>query len=329
MSNSGQPNECVEHNLPQPATAIVSHRVCADKIEEYRLAQTAISRAARNFPGFIGTEVLSPVLGLQEEWIVIFRLESNQAMKRWLESTERTALADKIEDCLTEPSHLLVLASDERGEPPAAMVFACRVREAGVPDYLAWRRKVIAAEAHIPGYLATECFEPRAKGQKEWVDIVRYDSAEHLEAWMQSKERAELLEELDPLVESLHSHQVTGLEGWFAINRQSAEPFVAPPAWKQGASVLLALYPTVMILSLLTSRPLRSLSFPVQMMIRNMLSVALLTWLVMPLMTRWLGFWLNIPSRKTDARGRAREGLGILIVTGFLVLFVGIFRLLW
>jgi uncharacterized protein len=77
----------MEHNLPQPATAIVSHRVCADKIEEYRLAQTAISRAARNFPGFIGTEVLSPVLGLQEEWIVIFRLESNQAMKRWLDRT--------------------------------------------------------------------------------------------------------------------------------------------------------------------------------------------------------------------------------------------------
>jgi len=49
----------------------------------------------------------------------------------------------------------------------------------------------------------------------------------------------------------------------------------------------------------------------------------------MPLMTRWLGFWLNIPSGKTDARGRAREGLGILIVTGFLALFVGIFRLLW
>jgi antibiotic biosynthesis monooxygenase (ABM) superfamily enzyme len=89
MSNSGQPNDCLGHNLPQPATAIVSHRVRPDKIEEYRLAQTAISRAARNFPGFIGTEVLSPVPGLQEDWIVIFRLESNQAMKRWLESIER------------------------------------------------------------------------------------------------------------------------------------------------------------------------------------------------------------------------------------------------
>jgi uncharacterized protein len=260
MSSSAQPNDSAEHDIPLPATAIASHRVRPDKIEEYRSAQTAISHAARNFPGFIGTEVLSPVPGLQEEWIVIFRLESNQALKRWLENPEHTKLAKRIEDCLTEPAHLLVLASDEGTEPPAAMVFASRVCEDRVPDYLAWRRKVIAAEAHIPGYLATECFEPRAKGQKEWVDIVRYDSAEHLEAWMQSKERAELLEELDPLIESLHSHQVTGLEGWFAINRQSAEQFVAPPPWKQGASVLLALYPTVMILSLLTGRPLRSLS---------------------------------------------------------------------
>ena len=60
-----------------------------DKIAEYRAAQDAITDAARRFPGFVGTEVLGPVAGLQEEWVAIFRLESNQAMKRWLDSPER------------------------------------------------------------------------------------------------------------------------------------------------------------------------------------------------------------------------------------------------
>src|SRR5918911_1735856 len=106
----------------QPATAIVSHRVPPDKVAEYCEAQAALTEAARNFPGFVGTEVLSPVAGLQEEWVAIFRLESNQAMKRWLESPERARLAARIERCLVEPSHLQVLASDEQAEPPVAMV---------------------------------------------------------------------------------------------------------------------------------------------------------------------------------------------------------------
>src|SRR5260370_38785336 len=113
-----------EPQAPQPATAIASHRVMPDKIAEYRAAQGAITDAARRFDGFIGTEVLGPVAGLQEEWVAIFRLESNQAMKRWLASTERLDLAARIENFLIEPSRMLVLASYDNSEPPVAMFFA-------------------------------------------------------------------------------------------------------------------------------------------------------------------------------------------------------------
>src|ERR1700730_11845910 len=94
-----------EPQAPQPATAIASHRVRPDKVAAYVEAQTAITDAARRFAGFVGTEVLCPVIGLQEEWVAMFRLESNQAMKRWLESPERLQLAARIEKVLIEPSH--------------------------------------------------------------------------------------------------------------------------------------------------------------------------------------------------------------------------------
>ena len=89
--------ESCEAHAPQPATAIASHLVRADKADEYFKAQTAITEAARKFPGFVGTEVLSPIPDLQAEWVAIFRLESNQAMKRWLDSPERAQLAARIE----------------------------------------------------------------------------------------------------------------------------------------------------------------------------------------------------------------------------------------
>src|SRR5271168_447525 len=188
--------ESQEPRTPQPATAIASHRVRPEKVDAYIKVQSAMTDAARRFPGFIGTEVLDPVPGLQEEWVAIFRLESNHAMKGWLESPERLTLVPRIEELLLEPSHLLLLASDDCTEPPVAMVFTHRLAPDKVPAYLDWRRRAIAAQAHHPGYLATELFEPHGKFD-EWVDIVRYDSTRNLSEWMESQERLDLLKELE------------------------------------------------------------------------------------------------------------------------------------
>lgn len=308
--------------VPQPATAIASHLVRADKADEYQKAQTAITDAARKSSGFIGTEILGPIPGLQVEWVAIFRLESNAAMKRWLNSPEHTQLAARIEACLSEPSHLLLLASDDDAEPPVAMVFTHRVAKDKVEDYLAWRRKVIAAQAHYPGYLATEFFRPHGTFQNEWVDVVRYSSVDDLNRWMESEERNALLKELDPIVESMHAHPMTGLEGWFALNREPGATVSVPPRWKQALAVLFALYPTVMVLTFLN--PLwRNLPLPQSMLIGNFLSVSLLTYLVMPRVSQFLGFWLEAPTREWK-----NEVLGLSTVAIGLLLFVLIFQAL-
>jgi uncharacterized protein len=312
--------DACEARVLQPATAIASHLVRADKADEYLAAQTAITEAARRFPGFVGTEVLCPIAGLQDEWVAIFRLESNEAMKRWLNSPERAQLATRIEACLSEPSHMLLLASDDNAEPPVAMVFTHRIARDKVGAYLAWRRKAIGAQAHYPGYLATEFFEPRGTFQSEWVDIVRYDNVDDLNRWMASKERAALLEELQPIVESMHAHPLTGLEGWFALNRGVGTTVGGPPPWKQALAVLLALYPTVMVLNFLN--PLwHNLPFADQMLIGNFLSVGLLTYLVMPKVSQFLNFWLAAPVRDWK-----NEALGLSTVAAGLALFVIIFQ---
>jgi uncharacterized protein len=317
--NDGSIEGCEAH-VPQPATAIASHLVHPDKAGEYLQAQAAITEAARRFPGFVGTEVLGPIAGLQKEWVAIFRLESNQAMKRWLESPERARLAARIETCLSEPSHMLLLASDDDAEPPVAMVFTHRVARDKVDAYLAWRRKVIEAQTHYPGYLATEFFKPHGTFQNEWVDIVRYDNVDDLNRWMASPEREALLQELDPIVESMHAHRVTGLEGWFALNRAPGAMVSVPPSWKQAMAVLFALYPTVMVLNFLT--PLwHTLPFADQMLIGNFLSVSLLTYLVMPRVSQFLNFWLSGPVLDWK-----NEALGVGAVVAGLVLFVIIFQ---
>jgi antibiotic biosynthesis monooxygenase (ABM) superfamily enzyme len=320
MSDDSTPSS--ETYVPQPATAIASHLVRPDKVQEYFAAQTAITKAARKFSGFVGTEVLGPIPGLQREWVAIFRLESNEAMKRWLESSERKLLAARIEAFLLEPSHMLLLASDDDAEPPVAMVFTHSVAKDKVEKYLEWRRKTIEAQAHYPGYLATEFFRPQGTFQNEWVDIVRYDNINDLNHWMESKERQALLEELKPIVESMHAHRVTGLEGWFALNRGPGATVNGPPSWKQALSVLFALYPTVMILNFLT--PIwHTLPFADQMLISNILSCAALTWLVMPRVSQFLDFWLT-----GAVRDWKNEAMGVGTIVAGLVLLVIIFQAL-
>ncbi|MEV5242753.1 hypothetical protein AB0K89_27135 [Streptomyces cinnamoneus] len=91
-------------------------------------------------------------------------------------------------------------------------------------------------------------------------------------------------------------------------------------------SVVLALYPTVMVLNLTVGAELDDLGVPgyLGLFLSNVLSVGILTWLLMPLVNRALAFWL-VPRR---TRGyRVHLAGAAVMVLGYL-LFVTIFGLI-
>lgn len=95
-------------------------------------------------------------------------------------------------------------------------------------------------------------------------------------------ERARTLTEGEPIYRPLH-----GLEAWFR------SPTSPPPRWKMAVATLLGVYPTSMLIGetvgpWMHSWPLlfRSLCFAILM-------VAMLTWVVMPVVTRFLHNWLH------------------------------------
>jgi uncharacterized protein len=91
--------------------------------------------------------------------------------------------------------------------------------------------------------------------------------------------------------------------------------------------VLVALYPTVMLLTILTNPLMPYLTLAVQMLIGNVLSIIVLTWLVMPRVSRLLSFWLVTPVGGVAPEGRWKlEVLGIAIVAVSIVVFVLVFR---
>lgn len=86
-----------------------------------------------------------------------------------------------------------------------------------------------------------------------------------------------------------------------------------PPNWKQAMVVLLVLFPTVMVLGKALSPFLSGLPFALQMFLSNVASVALMTWLFMPVALRRLGPWLTPAGTGIGVRGLVTVLIGYAV----------------
>lgn len=167
-----------------------------------------------------------------------------------------------------------------------------RVRPGHEAQFAEWVDDVTAAASRFPGHLGSGYVRP-AEPDGEHTVVYRFDSPEHLDAWQSSDERKALLEHSrEFIVGEPRVEMVTGLESWFSsVTTPGEKP---PPAWKQAALIWLGLYPTVLVLSYTVLLPLRGWPIPLRTIVSTGLSVALMTWIVMPNLTRWFGRWLSM-----------------------------------
>lgn len=184
-------------------------------------------------------------------------------------------------------------------------------------------RKAKQHKGHIRTDLCAPMKGPQPGQPMKWYSIVYFDSTERLNQWMKSSDREALV---NSGRKTFFSYQFvsfsTGLEGWFSKRLGTEQLGFGPPAWKQNAAVILALYPTVVIQSLLFSTLgiMQSWALPNAMIVNNIITSSVLTWVVMPVVTKLLGFWLR-PSYqpkkwKTDLLGAAvvAVALGLMIL---------------
>jgi len=209
----------------------------------------------------------------------------------------------------------------------AASVIVHHVPEALTDKFLSWQRGITAAAQQFAGYLRTDVYPPAEGRQAEWVIVVHFENHAALNDWLESPQRSRWIGELttelgDFTVKTLPK----GFGPWFA----DAEPLPAdhapderlPPNWKMALVVLLALYPTVMLLTLLVTPWLAGLGLAVSMLIGNALSVAFLQWGIMPRLTAVLRRWLVAPSHQAVALNVG----GTLAIVAVLAFLVGLFQ---
>ncbi|WP_308404662.1 antibiotic biosynthesis monooxygenase [Streptomyces sioyaensis] len=310
------------------ATVVTSQKVREGRTDEYQRWQDKTNRAAREFEGFVAAEVYPPGAGEENEWVTVFRFSDMDHLTAWLDSSRRQDLLAEAAGLFAGPPRQEVLEGgtpSEQAPEAVTAVISHEVRPGHEQAFLDWQQKALEAQEKAPGFMGSELFKPVRGVQEHWVVVFRFDSREHLDHWLESDVRKTLLEEGEKHFTSFDVRKVgSSFSGWFQFDHGKGGS--APPNWKQAMSVVLALYPTVMVLNLTVGIALEKLTIRgyIGLFLSNVLSVSALTWLLMPLVNKALAFWL-VPERCTSRRIQVL-GTGV-VVLGYLV-SIGVFGLI-
>jgi antibiotic biosynthesis monooxygenase (ABM) superfamily enzyme len=186
-----------------------------------------------------------------------------------------------------------------------------------------WQRGVTAAAAQFPGYNGTDLYPATLGHGDEWVVVIHFDDDKSLQNWLNSSVRAEWVEKLKSQVGEFELRAIPGGFGpWFAGLARGPEE--VPPGWKMVLTVVLCLFPTVMLLSLFPGPYINPLGLAVSMLIGNVLSVSILQWFVTPVVTKLLAWWLKANTEKDLSVTIA----GVVLVLVLLAILCFLFRLI-
>jgi antibiotic biosynthesis monooxygenase (ABM) superfamily enzyme len=182
---------------------------------------------------------------------------------------------------------------------PVTTTITRRVRPGHEPFYEGFLAGIIAAASRFPGHLGVEVFRPEAASAGEYRIVYRFDSGEHMRAWLESDERAAWLERAEPhVIGPMRTRFVTGLETWFTVPGRPGNP--PPPPYKMALLTWITIFPLITLVVLALDPALDELTLVPRLALTTAVTVPIMTWLVMPRVTRLLHRWLY-PDRISQA----------------------------
>ena len=149
------------------------------------------------------------------------------------------------------------------------------------------------AESGVHG--AAMLVPPPGSSSAQYGIIRSFASAAERDAFYASPLYLEWKKRVAPLSDGEpEARELQGLEAFFRGNNSAP-----PPRWKMAIATYLGVVPVIMTLALTLGPLIRSWNFVLYNLVFNACVVALLTWAVMPLITRALHAWLQGGELKT------------------------------
>jgi uncharacterized protein len=178
-----------------------------------------------------------------------------------------------------------------QSDPPVTVDVMQRVRPGKEREFETLLEQIIGTASTFAGYLGSSVFRPNEQEPSEYRVIFKFDRLENLKLWENSTARQKYLTQAKELTVSEGIFSIiTGLETWFTL---PSKPGMKPPArYKMVLVSGLAIFAINRILALLPGAWLGPLPPLVQLLVLILITTTLMTYVVMPRLTKLLAGWL-------------------------------------
>jgi antibiotic biosynthesis monooxygenase (ABM) superfamily enzyme len=260
-------------------------RIREDKGSDFTQWRARLQTSVLN-AGAVSFEYLPPAPPEQTEAVVLARFQSLEALRTWRLSDHNRELIAEAEP-LVEGGIVMQLAgaaaAQYLGQNTTTEVIITDIKPGMEELYRRWFERIQKVQETFPGYLGS-FVQPPQQNERGWTTVIRFDTPQHLDDWINSKQRSDLVNEGANLILGFHAQRVdTSFPGWAPVDPGTGKP---PNMWKTASLVLLTLFPVIMLELKFLNPHTRVLPPALGTFIGNAISVALTTWPLMPLAIR-------------------------------------------
>ena len=161
-----------------------------------------------------------------------------------------------------------------------------RIRPTHVEAFEEWVKRANGQLLDTDGFLHIATVRADDADTPRYVTLVHFASQDHLDRWTASDEHQRLLAEVEPIIADTEIQYAEGVEVWFSLppaNRRQN-----PPYWRQVVVTTPVVFGLIVVVGGLLSPLLEALPELAELAISVTILGMLLTWPVMPWITKVL-----------------------------------------
>ncbi|GAA1156211.1 antibiotic biosynthesis monooxygenase [Streptomyces hebeiensis] len=192
-------------------------------------------------------------------------------------------------------------------EEPITITVAYHVAPGRESDFRTWAMAGLAAMSRVRGYLGGGVLSPGEPGS-EWHVVHRFAGENAARDWEESAAGRQWSAHGERVARETGCRRTRGLRAWF--NGPEAPPPppppTPPPKWKLWFVNMGAVFPPVLVFNVTVIPYLGGLNALVRTLVLCLSVTAIVTWVLMPRLQRFLKKWLYPPLQALRGRHRRR-----------------------
>lgn len=180
---------------------------------------------------------------------------------------------------------------EQGDEGPVTVSISRKVKTGCEAEYEQCLSELIEAASGFHGHQGVTVLRPNSATNHEYVIIYRFDTYSNCQQWEQSELRQQLVRPLSSLVEGEAStSKATGLEFWFSLPELPTHK--PPKPYKMALVLIVVVYALIMGVNTLLEPVIGTLPTAVKVFIVVVIQVLLMTYIIMPRVTKAQKTWL-------------------------------------